>query len=182
MGTPGALALIDDNVVLDRIRGGEHASQVAASLNVHKSALSHRYKGKDEYIEARETGTEVRLNDIEAEIAKLSIPLPQPILDDMPTDAQLLRYKVELKAWQMSHSEREFNLACARERYRAVSWRAEREFPHRWGQKTNQINMQVNGSGEVKADSSGIQITFVAAQPVQCNTIDGSVVDGKDTK
>lgn len=132
----GALAFVNDDEILDRIRAGEHASSVAASLGVHKSALSHRYKAKNEYVEARETGTEVRLNDLEAEIAALSKPLPKPELSDEPTDTELRRYKVELKNWQMDHAQREFNLACARERYRAVSWRAEREFPHRWGAKT----------------------------------------------
>lgn len=31
------------------------------------------------------------------------------------------------------------NLARARERFRVVSWRAEREFPHRWGTKTQAV-------------------------------------------
>jgi hypothetical protein len=106
--------------------------------------LSHRYKERKEYLEARETGTEVRLNDIEGEIAALSKPLPKPELPLAPSDEDERRYTVALKDWRMDHAEREFNLACARERLRAVAWRAEREFPQRWGVKGNAINVQVN--------------------------------------
>jgi hypothetical protein len=137
MARPGALARVNDQDILDRISAGEHASAVAASLGVHKAAITHRYKANPEYAEAREAGTEIRLNELEARIAELSKPLPQPELPDEPTEIETRRYKVALKAWQMSHAEREFNLACARELYKAASWRASVEFPHRWGQRNH---------------------------------------------
>jgi AcrR family transcriptional regulator len=167
----GALANVDDEAVLSRIQAGEHASSVAASLGVHKSALSHRYKGKAEYVEARELGTEVRLNDLETEIAELSKPLPKPELVDEPTEAELRRYKVELKNWQMDHAQREFNLACARERYRAVSWRAEREFPHRWGAKT-----QVSGDLSITVQIAR-GVTYEGEKP---NEISEAIPAGSD--
>lgn len=62
-------------------------------------------------------------------------------------------------------------------------WMAEKTARKQFGDDKSLIAMQLNANGaQVSASGSGIQITFVAAQPVQCNTIDGSVVESKDTK
>jgi hypothetical protein len=104
----GALAHIDDDAELARIRDGEHASVIAAELGVDNSAIYHRYAKRPEYLQARELGAEVRLETAEREITEAP-------------DA--------------------FSLARARERFRAVAWRCEREFPGRWGAK-QQVDVQ----------------------------------------
>jgi hypothetical protein len=48
------------------------------------------------------------------------------------------------------------DLARARERFRAVAWRAEREHPHRWGAKPSTA-VQINGS-----DGMSVQIVSYA--------------------
>lgn len=112
----GALAHINDDEILARIKAGEHASRIAQELGVHKSAISHRYQGKPEYLQAREQGAEVRLEEAEMQIIEASDP---------------------------------FNLARAREAFRAVAWRCEREFPNRWGQRT-QVSVTVGLSDELQ--------------------------------
>lgn len=97
----GALAHVDDDVVLARVKAGEHVARIAEELGVSRAALSIRYRGHPEYLVAREDGTEARLEDAEIQIQAADDPL---------------------------------NLARAREWFRAVAWRAEREFPARWGQ------------------------------------------------
>jgi hypothetical protein len=111
----GALAHINDDEILSRIQAGELAARIAEELGVHKSAISHRYAGRPEYTQARELGTEVRLEEAENEI----------------TGAQ-----------------DSFTLARARERFRAIAWKAEREFPHRWGQTKHLVVENVGDLGE----------------------------------
>lgn len=45
------------------------------------------------------------------------------------------------------------DIARAREQFKAAAWRAEREFPHRWGQKVEQLG--------------GVQINVVIGDPLQ---------------
>lgn len=46
-----------------------------------------------------------------------------------------MQVRVEESETEIATAQDVFTLSRARERFRAVSWRAEREFPHRWGQK-----------------------------------------------
>jgi hypothetical protein len=106
---------LDEQTVFDRIRAGEHASQIAAELGLHKSAISHRYRQNPEYLEARLSGAENRLEQAEIEIRAADDPL---------------------------------TLARAREVFRAVAWRCEREFPARWGQSHHLTVENVGDLGE----------------------------------
>src|SRR5512146_1922822 len=51
--------------------------------------------------------------------------------------------KIEACEQEVESATTPLNLARARERFRIVSWRAEREFPHRWGQRT-QVDVTVD--------------------------------------
>jgi hypothetical protein len=57
------------------------------------------------------------------------------------------------------------DLARARELFRAVAWRAEREHPHRWGAKPSTA-IQVNAS-----DGAGVQIVSYASQDAAQTTV-----------
>jgi hypothetical protein len=49
---------------------------------------------------------------------------------------------------EMEGAQDPLTLARARERFRAIAWRAEREFPHRWGQTKHLVVEQVGDLGE----------------------------------
>ena len=126
---PGALATLDDQLILQRISNGERASHIAAELGVHKSALTHRYADNRNYQIAKSAGQEIRLDECER--------------------------LIEL-------SRDNFNLARAREMFRAAAWRAEREFPDRWGVKQTggaQVNVQI-----VVEKPGGGDISVIAAE------------------
>jgi AcrR family transcriptional regulator len=111
----GALAHINDEVVLSRLQAGEDAARIAEELGVHKSAIYHRYSNDPRYKPARKLGTHVRIDESEREIKDAQDP---------------------------------FTLARARERFRAVAWRAEREFPDEWGQRTHVTVENIGDLGE----------------------------------
>lgn len=144
MATPGVLANIDTDEIIERIANGAIPARIAQELGVTKAAIYYQISDHPLYRKARQSGMATRLD--EAEIS---------IMD----------------------SRDQLSLSRARETFRATAWRAEREHPSVWGNQQNTI--QINGNGEVKAGSSGIQITFVAAQPVQCNTPCNDISDAQ---
>jgi hypothetical protein len=111
----GALAHINDDEILARIKAGEYVVKIAQELGVDASAIYHRYAQHQEYKQARELGAETRLEKAENDIT----------LADDP-----------------------FRLARAREIHRAIAWRIEREFPHRWGQTKHLVVENVGDLGE----------------------------------
>lgn len=75
----------------------------------------------------------------------------------------------------------ERTLPRAREAWRCVTWRAEREHPAKWGQR-NQVTLDVGPDlSEFLRESRGrVQaVGVVAAQPLQCTTPHNDVVDAQ---
>jgi hypothetical protein len=146
MGTPGLLAELDREGVIDRIAGGEYAAHIANELNVTKQALQYRLRNHPKYQEAREVGCELRIDRVMAHLASIQIPEPPP----RPTeeDADFDEYRAQLSEWKAEVARVEFDLARAEKEWRAVSWQAEREFPHRWGQKSHVTVENVTDLGE----------------------------------
>jgi hypothetical protein len=109
----GALANIDKSAILDRIAAGEYVPAIAQSLGVSKQALAQSLAAYDQdaYLRAREVAAEIRLDEAVMAIESVSA--------DMSDREGLARAQIDL--------------ARARERFRAVAWRAEREHPGRWG-------------------------------------------------
>lgn len=104
MATPGLLANLDVDHVLDRIANGEIAQQIAHSIGVHHSNLYRKLATHPEYPAARESGLAARLDKAENDVETAD----------------------------------ERTLPRARELWRVVTWRAERECPARWG-ATNKL-------------------------------------------
>ena len=102
MATPNVLALVDRDELIERIANGAIPSHIADELGVHKSSVSRLLSDHPEYVKARSTGMEIRLDDAENAVATAD----------------------------------ERNLPRAREMWRVITWRAEREHPARWGAKS----------------------------------------------
>ena len=101
--TPGKLAEISQDELLDRLANGESPSTIAASLSVSRPALFYKLRDHPEYKLCREIGMDGNLDFR---------------LDNVMSATDLNSARME-----------EVKL-------RRLEWRAEREFPHRWGQKT----------------------------------------------
>lgn len=100
--TPGKLANINIEDVLERIAGGEYASHISNELGVSRPALHYRLRAHPSYQLCREIGTEINLD------SGLGNLMTAPDLNSARiADLQLRR----------------------------LEWRAEREFPSRWGAK-----------------------------------------------
>jgi hypothetical protein len=114
MATPGALATVNPNELIELIANGAITQHIARELGVHHSSLYRQLAKHPEYAAARECGMEARLDNAELAI----------------------------------HEADECTLPRAREVWRAVTWRAERECSHRWGAKSqvtvdHRIDLQV---------------------------------------
>lgn len=105
----GAVALQHRELILSEIEKGARLTDLASSLQVSPSAISHVLAKDPEYIAAREEGLEARMDKREAELES--------------ADSSL-------------------KVARARELLSHARWRAEREAPARWGQKS-EVNHQV---------------------------------------
>jgi hypothetical protein len=110
----GALAAVDKAAILDRIAAGEYVPAIAQSLGVSKQALAQSLAAYDQdaYLRAREVAAEIRLDEA-------TMAIERAVIDE--------------KGNRKEASDAQLDLACARERFRAVAWRAEREHPSRWG-------------------------------------------------
>lgn len=133
MAEPGALINLDDELILQRIAQGQYAAHIAKELGVSHQALYQRLAKNPRYQLTREIGTDVRLAKLEQDIAQI------------PDDAAPLA------------------LARARELLSHARWRAEREFPHRWGAK-QQLDLQGNISVTI---ARGVVIEGAAAQQIE---------------
>jgi AcrR family transcriptional regulator len=67
--------------------------------------------------------------------------------------------RLEDSETEITTSHDQFTLSRARERFRAVSWRAEREFPHRWGAKQQ---FAVSLPASIDAALAGLAIDLLA--------------------
>ena len=102
MATPGKLATIDPDALIERIANGTVPIHLAAELGVHHASIYRFLAKHPEALEARRTGMACRLDHAEQAV--------------------------------LSADER--TLSRAREAWRVVTWRAEREHPDAWGNAT----------------------------------------------
>jgi hypothetical protein len=148
MATPGALANVDTNDLIERIYNGDIPARIATELGVTKAAVYYHVGEHPEYQRARRIGMAIRLDEAEIGIV------------DSPDQLTLSR---------------------AREQFRAVAWRAEREHPDVWGQKQQAIQINVlsvtSALGSLAGDLLG-QLN-VAAQLPQCNMVHNEIADAQ---
>ena len=109
-----SVAITHKDSILERIQQGHRITDIAKSLGVSQPAISQVLAHDPEFIAARECGANARMEFWEGQTEAIS-----------PDDAPVM-------------------LARAREMLSHSRWRAEREFPHRWGAK-----QQIEHSGSV---------------------------------
>lgn len=127
----------DDISLLDRIESGEFPAAIARQYGVTKQAIYKRFRGRQDYQQARELGAEARVDEAVDAIREAVEPV---------------------------------SLARAREHFKAVAWQAEREFPHRWGQRTHVTVEHTGDLGERLRRSKERTIEHEASYP-QAETV-----------
>ena len=106
MATPGALANIPPDELIEQIYNGAVPAKLAADIGIHKCSIYRHLASHPEYQKARKIGMAVRLDDAELAVDGAD----------------------------------ERTLGIARERWRVVTWRAEREHPDTWGQRSTVVH------------------------------------------
>ena len=115
-----AVAIAEREAIIQHVAQGMMLDEVAQSLGIAAPNISKHLARDPEYQQAREIGAEIRLHQSRTALGKLA-----NVSDDIGLH------------------KGQGNLARVREaRLRADQWFAEREFPHRWGQR-QQIDVTV---------------------------------------
>lgn len=133
-----AIAILHRAEIIEQVANGAFVSEIASKLGVHKSAIARELTADPEYQLAREIGAETRLESSRQAIAEIAD-------EGVAPDGRIVGIPATVS-----------NLARARaERLKADQWFAEREFPHRWGQKS-----------ELKMDATiNVQLVRFVAEP-----------------
>lgn len=140
----GNLAVIDDDSLLQQVATGAYLSTIAAQYGVTHQALSKRLNANPDYKIVREVAHEHRLTEREKELEEI---------DDAATQVALAR---------------------ARELLSHARWRAEREFPERWGQKgaaapsltvvVHRGDVQIGVSSEAHCAAPSVELPFIQTE------------------
>lgn len=136
-----AIARTNREEIIDRVANGQYLTEIAKDYGCTNQALSAIIKDDPEYIAAKESGMESRLDKA------------NQLLDEITLDATLGKATNEvgerLEAEEQSTLIRNsLDLARIREiGLKRIEWRAEREFSHRWGNKqTVTIDVDLSGA------------------------------------
>lgn len=108
-----SIAVLNKKMILERIAKGDKLVDIGRSLGISQPAISKEIANDPEFKAARETGALARIEHWEKEIE-----------DVCPGTEQVM-------------------LARAREMLSHARWRAEREFPERWGGQKLQVNVNL---------------------------------------
>lgn len=159
---PHKLANLDHESVINRIAAGEYSAHIAKELGVTKQGLQYQISKHPNYQQAREIGCAMRIDAAMAELASMSIPSPPAAPDsgcDEETHKQWLK---EMRKWKANLAVSSLDLARVESLFRAVTWQAEREFPHRWGR-----NMEVTvNTGDLGDRLRRAKERVIEAEPV----------------
>jgi predicted transcriptional regulator len=123
---------VDPQDIIQRVAEGELVRDVAKDYGVTRSAVSHyirRHVPKDTWDAVREQSIAARLEQSIADMDTATAYLEGKItIDDETGQEQGLSKDALARA--------NITLACAREKAKLWMWRAERELPHLYGQRT----------------------------------------------
>lgn len=177
----GALANLDHDAVIERIANGEYAAHIAPEFGVTKQALQYQIRKHPRYQQAREIGCELRLDHAMAQFDALKIPRPplRPLPDPLATPEEraqrLAQWDVAYGEWKDGLRVSAFDLARVEAYFKSITWQAEREFPHRWGQRT-QVNVTVDLGSALQAISERLQGRVIEGDAVQQETVEHAQV------
>lgn len=115
-----SVAISHREQILERLSQGEYMKDIAISMGVTKQAVSQVLKDDPEYLKAREDGMAERLDKAHQLMAQV-------------TESEEIR-KEDAKEYLDLVRIREAGL-------KRLEWRAEREFPSRWGAQKMNINI-----------------------------------------
>ena len=142
-----AVAITHKAEILERVAQGHRLTDIAQSLGVTQPALSKQLAHDPDYTEARESGLQARMEQWEGELETIGPDSPQVML------------------------------ARARELLSHARWRAEREAPHRWGQRNqSHVDVRVGVSDRLSNDLSALLGRVIEQQRLSSHTTD----DGGD--
>ena len=118
-----AIAITHRDEILERLSKGEYMKDIAISLGVTKQAVSQVLKSDPDYLQAREEGMAERLDKAHSLLAEIT----------------------ESEEIKKEDARELLDLVRIREAgIKRLEWRAEREFPNRWGVTKQTINI-ING-------------------------------------
>ena len=142
-----AVAIVHKDQILHRVSIGHRICDIAADYQVTQPAISNILGNDPDFLQAREIGAHARIENWEKEIEAIG-----------PDSEQVM-------------------LARAREMLSHARWRAEREFPERWGNKT-QVTFRDGDLGDKLRRAServieGEVLADSAVQQPQRNTENG---------
>lgn len=148
-----ALALLNRDQIIAQIAQGEFLDRVADQLGIAAPNISKHLANDPEYQLAREVGAELRLHRAASKLQSIAEKDEKEILELDRAAASALG-----------------NLARAREAsFRAAAWFAEREFPHRWGQKQ-------------EVTHTVVPVLNITLSPLQASESKGITVDCQSTR
>lgn len=144
-----AVAILHRDEIIKLAATGAKLSEIAGKFGITPSGISQQLSKDPEYLAARETAAELRLDGRERELETCE-----------PDSAEISR---------------------ARELLSHQRWRCEREFPHRWGNRTQvsidqRVTVDIAMTDDLKDALGHIR---TAAQLPQSNTVHNEVEDAQ---
>jgi hypothetical protein len=130
-----AIAIQRKPEILKRMANGDRLVDIASDLGVTRSAISNQLLDEPEYRAARESGALARIE----------------------------KWEQHIEGMNCKEEAAQVSLARAREMLAHARWRAEREFPGRWGQKNEttvdaRLTIEIVKFGAQQVVSSGAVI------------------------
>ena len=157
-----AVAIQFRDQIIEKVSNGEMLHKIAQSLGIAAPNISKHLASDPEYVQARELGAELRLHKAYERMEECAAG---EIIEDEDSGEKIL-------------IERGGKLARARDAaFKAAAWFAEREFPERWGNKT-QVTFRDGDLGDKLRRAServieGEVLSDSAVQQSQRNTENG---------
>lgn len=156
----GPIAVRNRDYIIAQVAEGKELADIARELGIKSPNIS-KYLAKDpEYYAAREHGAEQRLRRSRQALEEIAE------LGKDPETGEIVGVSQQVS-----------NLARVRaERLKADQWFAEREFPHKWGQKQE---VSINLTADISDRLLRARERVIEGQACTVSTKDTQVIDSK---